>query len=235
MVKFALLDPKETDDAFQRSNINTALEEAIYRNAESRRWGTSPDDSYASSGSEDDSDSDYDGDCIEDIAADLATYTECLMDLHTAYDDPASDEEHDKAAAVVAGDVFQPSRYYSDRIAIRFPNADKSLVEKLGSENWKRFLRCQSERNMNSKVHHDTEPAIEAKDPTIVESKFHDSGLGSSRPATTLYAETVTSFYREDGGVVRIPPLPEEGKAGKPFECVVCNKILRISRRAAWK
>jgi hypothetical protein len=210
------------------------LEEAIYRNAENRRRRKPQNESYTSSGSEDDSDSDYEGDCIEDIAADLKTYAECLMDLHTAYDDPVSDDEHDRPIDAIPGEIFSPSRYYSDRIAIRFPNAEKYLVEKLGSENWKRFLHCQNQRNMN--IRGQQEPIMEStKEPTVVESKFHDSGLGSSAPATTLYAETVTSFYRDDGGCVRIPPLPEEAKTGKPFECVICNKTVQISRRAAWK
>jgi hypothetical protein len=235
LIIFTLLTPKETENAFQKSSIDSVLEGAIYRSGNHRTRGKSSDDSHASSESEDNSDSDYDDDCIDDIAADLATYTDCLMDLHTAYDNPASDEDCDRTEEIAAGEAFQPSRYYSDRIAIRFPEANRSLVDKLGVENWKRFLRCQYERDLNSQIQQENTNDTAADQNTVVLSKFHDSGLGSSVPATTLYAETVTSFYREDGEVVRIPSLPEEGKAGKPFECIVCNKKVLISLRASWK
>jgi hypothetical protein len=112
LVKFALLTPKETEEALLGSNIKAVLEEAVYRTtaARSRRTAQESSFEYTSSESEDDSDSDYDEDCIEEIAADLATNTECLMDLHTAYDYPASDDDYKNPEKAVVEHFSSPAR-----------------------------------------------------------------------------------------------------------------------------
>ncbi|KAI9784903.1 MAG: hypothetical protein M1816_000598, partial [Peltula sp. TS41687] len=103
----------------------------------------------------------------------------------------------------------------------------------------------------------------EAAMATVPESKFHDSGIGCSLPAETIPAETIpaetipaetipaetipaettyaptvaSSFLSSFAGDSRacIPPLSEAAKAGTPFTCDACGKMVRISRTRVWR
>lgn len=69
---------------------------------------------------------------------------------------------------------------------------------------------------------------------------FHDSGIGTSVPAHTQYAESHTAFNssiteREEGRL-RVPREPAEVDAGIPFQCCLCGDILSsIRNRVDWK
>lgn len=83
--------------------------------------------------------------------------------------------------------------------------------------------------------------AQEAQDKAgtiIADSKFHDSGVGTSLGAslapTVSYAETTMS-YNHDGQSVRIPPLSKEAKSGLPFTCVACGRTVVITNNSGWK
>jgi hypothetical protein len=233
LINLAFLAQKRREKVLRESKIAVLLEEAVCAGIEARKHSENADDTDS------DSPSDYEDDSFQDVAADLRTDTDCLMEMLTVYQCPALDveNEEDPAPALIA-DSRAPSQYYSDRIAVRFPNADMSLVSRLGEANWKRFLRGRSERETNSRRVADSSLQEPTSDPTVIGSKFHDSGLGESAPsapAGSVYAETVTSFYQADGHAIRIPPLPEEAKKGKPFECIACGKTVRISGTPAWK
>ena len=162
---------------------------------------------------------------------------QCIVDLGPLYESPVFDLEEAVIPVPIAGFItHEPQHYYADRVGLRFPAADKTLVRRLGELNWLRFLRIQAERDRNvdqENVDVSEENVQEAR--TIVESKFNDSGLGTSVAPTSKYAETVVSFYQTDGSCVRVPPLSQDAKAGKPFECISCGRTIRVTRTALWK
>ncbi|KAF2136283.1 uncharacterized protein K452DRAFT_280213, partial [Aplosporella prunicola CBS 121167] len=124
--------------------------------------------------------------------------------------------------------------YYAEIINARFPLAKPALVEVLGKRNWERFQRIQKIRDENE---HKNILAHEIEN----ESKFHDSGLGTSASANStngeemsMYAETILS-KRAKYSHKHLPPLPEDGRKGKPFTCEICNRSVSIQRTQAWR
>ena len=71
-------------------------------------------------------------------------------------------------------------------------------------------------------------------------SAFHDSGIGTSVPAQTSYAQSHTSFLSSntegEHGSPRVPPTPVGVSAGKPFQCYLCGHVLSsIKNRVDWE
>lgn len=198
--------------------VQTLTEEASYvlhDDAEERSDDPSSDESSI-----------FEADDLEEIAEDLKTDIQCLMDLGPLFKCPVLDveQEREPAAGGKMSTTWSPHKNYCDRISQRFPKAHGDLVLRLGKANWDRFLRCRERRNRsNQEAKH---PVLEAS--TVDGSKFHDSGLGTSVPsggaASIRYAETTMSFHAENGSSVRIPPLSHDAKRGNPFECVACGK-----------
>ncbi|KAK8127916.1 hypothetical protein PG984_009024 [Apiospora sp. TS-2023a] len=80
----------------------------------------------------------------------------------------------------------------------------------------------------------------------VASTAFHDSALGSSVPsvpmavlgldnAVTEYAETMVSYRAGQGDSVRVPPLPDGARQGKPFSCVGCGRNVTMKTKSAWK
>jgi hypothetical protein len=203
--------------------------------------------------SEDEDDNDgtksarYPNDNVGEIVEDLKTYTRSLMDLIPSIEWPARDPEEMKAAlGLSALKDRHPHQYYADRIREMFPEAAPDLVERLGCANLGRYLerykRIQTERNplaAQGTVN------VERNLPVACEkSTFNDSGLGTSVPATTSYAQSTCSAAQSinsaisscvAGTRVRIPPLSEEAKKGGAFSCCACGKSVKIKTTREWR
>lgn len=113
-----------------------------------------------------------------------------------------------------------------------------NLLERLGQANFERYLRCQAERTQrSSNASIDLLPEIPISDNLDgANSKFHDSGIGSSLPSQgSSYAETIMSYGADEERRVRVPPLPAQAKDGEPFECIACGKWVAIRTNTAWK
>ncbi|GAP84314.2 hypothetical protein SAMD00023353_0701280 [Rosellinia necatrix] len=191
---------------------------------------------------DDDSDASsvFEVDSLSEIAEDLTCDVENLMDLDAlcdaAKESTSSYEAEPTAEAVegLASASISAAQVYAEMIQMRFPQANHRLVEYLGRANYYRFVRCSQQREKNERQV-DGSPETGRFDATTVDgSRFHDSGIGTSL-CTGSYAETVMSFHHGDGNVVRIPPLPEEGKNGIPFSCIACGKKVAIRSNRAWK
>lgn len=219
------------------------MDEVLYIRFESdsRAKHIGHEDGEDSSEPEDDNLSDYGPDSLEEIAADLSTNVQSLVDMQDAYEHPATDLVDQKEARLRIVAERPPSEYYSDLISIKFPDADESLVRDLGEENWKRFLRCRDDREKHNQLEIVSEDHPVPAEQTVVGTKFHDSALGTSVNISTAakpinqYAETVMSFHRGDGSSVRFPRLPEAAKRGEPLECAACGRTVFISTNASWK
>ncbi|QYT04574.1 hypothetical protein H0G86_011476 [Trichoderma simmonsii] len=181
--------------------------------------------------------SNFSDDDIYEIAEDLKTDTLVLSGLDPLLKYPIFDAQHENIIESHALSTWGPEKSYSDKIGNRFPRADVSLTLYLGRANYERFLRCQEAREYQEEE--EPLPIVNQEAGThagtiISNTKFHDSGVGTSIGLTMSYAETTMS-YNHDGQSVRIPPLPKEAKAGSPFTCIACGRTVIITNNSAWK
>ncbi|KAL6882878.1 hypothetical protein HDV57DRAFT_509264 [Trichoderma longibrachiatum] len=215
------------------SSVESNIEEAAGIIAE----GSSRQSDDSSS----DAASDFSNDDIHEIAEDLRTDTLILSSLDPLLKYPIFDTQLENAADGQSVSAWSPEKLFSDRIEHRFPSAATSLASRLGRANYERYLRCQATRDAQERALSLPVMAQEAQDKAgtiIADSKFHDSGVGTSLGAslapTVSYAETTMS-YNHDGQSVRIPPLSKEAKSGLPFTCVACGRTVVITNNSGWK
>ncbi|KAI0862933.1 hypothetical protein F4860DRAFT_103862 [Xylaria cubensis] len=220
-----------------RALLRKAREEAIFLladNVESEQIDERSDD--------DDSDTSsvFEIDSLSEIAEDLTSDVGNLMDLDALYDAAKENvnfyEEEPVARTVpdLASTPGSAARVYTEMIQMRFPEANYELLDYLGRANYYRFVRGSQQRDENERLA-EADPETKEHDATTVdESRFHDSGIGTSH-YTGNYAETVMSFHHENGRVIRIPPLPEDGKKGLPFSCIACGREVTTRSNRAWK
>ncbi|KAI8716925.1 hypothetical protein NCS52_00987100 [Fusarium sp. LHS14.1] len=179
-----------------------------------------------------DSTSGYSTADIHELAEDLKTDVDCLIELDQIIREPVPDlepETKDTDASQHSWEVV-PHQPFVESIEKRFPKAGTELFSLLGMVNYDRFLRCQDERERNQLLGEQTEQAVEITGG----SKFHDSGLGSSLNPASSYAETIMS-YKDGNRSVKIPPLPEQAKGGKSFPCVACGRLVTMTTNSQWK
>ncbi|XXH02856.1 hypothetical protein Hte_009244 [Hypoxylon texense] len=192
--------------------------------------GDNEDDEY--DGNDDDDASEASSYCQSDsfseIAEDLTTETNNLMDLHPIYESALESKSlsEGEAAADIAETARNPQvRLYTEQIEMRFPGINPELAIYLGEVNYERFLRCSENRQL--------------AEATTGEHEFHDSDIGTSAHFTTSarskYAETVMSFHHGNGFRSGVPPIPKDGRNGRPFLCVACGKRVSIRNNKAWK
>ena len=177
-------------------------------------------------------------DSIAEVAEDLKTDAQCLMELDPLFRDPVLDLASQKQKQHLEAIDWTPETAFCDKVQQRFPKAEPTLVERLGKANWARFLRCQEIRNsveMGTLSQTNT-AGNQGEDGTVAaSSRFHDSGLGTSLATASLYAETVMTYGAAAGQKVRIPPLSDEAKNGAPFPCLACGRSVRITNNSGWK
>ncbi|KAI1860685.1 uncharacterized protein JN550_011410 [Neoarthrinium moseri] len=155
-------------------------------------------------------------DSIREILEDLHTDTICLMELEPLLKNPILDfiREPDNLATDGVTTAWLPHKTFC-------------------KANYERYIRCQQQRD--AQLNNNVSNLPMASGGTIDGSEFNDSGIGSSLPMTSSYAETVMSYGDGKDRSTRIPPLPTEGRKGKPFECIACGRSVRIMNNSAWK
>ncbi|WAO92237.1 Hypothetical protein NCS54_00973600 [Fusarium falciforme] len=186
--------------------------------------------SHVADDSSSDSTSEYSTADVHELAEDLKTDVDCLIELDQMIRDPATDPEPEMTEANVSLSSWAPHQVFANKVEHRFPAADAKLFSSLGMVNYQRYLRCQIERDRNQVHAEQPEQIVEV----TAGSKFHDSGLGSSLNPESSYAETIMS-YRDGNRSIRIPPLPEEAKRGEAFPCVACGRSVIITTNSQWK
>ena len=200
-----------------------------------------------------DSDSDSSSECsfvagateLEEIAEDIKTDAECLLDLGSRFQEQAvGPVVTEKAVDPTQIRTWDPSRNFIDRVRWRFPQCDIELARRLGKANWARVLNYQEIKNRNCRQPLESHTATKGGSSHVASTTFHDSGLGTSAPsvpsalsgpAPSQYTETVVSYHGGQGDSVRIPALPEAARKGLPFACVGCGKMVSITNRSQWK
>jgi hypothetical protein len=194
---------------------------------------------------------------------DLSTYTDCLMDLSPALENPATDVDFNEQA-VSNIETFQVSSVmavsYCHKIRDRFPDLDVRLVERLGEANQKRSQRIIENFSTETKAQTKDIPQLDdASEPIFSESRpdftdttkstyFSDSVFSKDQKvgfakeeyddtaSQTTFASFSTAFSMSHQGRPRVPNLPANARAGKPFQCMACGKQLKnIRNRRMWK
>ncbi|ETS86364.1 hypothetical protein PFICI_00192 [Pestalotiopsis fici W106-1] len=198
---------------------------------------------------------------LDDIAEDLRTDTECLLDLGSRFkEDAVGPVVTETAVDPEELIVWDPSDTFVDRVRWRYPKCDLEVSSRLGRANWTRVLRQQSIKDMNqrkvevqpdgriesgerSRFGHESVMGSEKSKDTVPSeaTTFRDSAIGSSIPSNASgppaieYAETTVSYYGGQGDTVRIPSLPAGAKVGTPFLCIGCNKMVTAPTKSSWK
>jgi hypothetical protein len=180
----------------------------------------------------------------ERLCRTLRSKIDNLIILEPSLVSPAEEDIDDQEPRTIEhNEEHVPEQAFINSVAQRFPQAALSIVTRLGKLNWERYDHIlQLQRTSNQQ---ELEPSALEKARTI----FHDSGLGSSAPATSelglntinqpvssqpAYAPSVISS-RAEASHKRLPPLPAEGRLGISFTCAICNKQVRYQRTKAWK
>jgi hypothetical protein len=170
---------------------------------------------------------------MSEIIQDLRTDVECLVEMEPLIRNLVPDLSSQKQKHLETSD-WVPQQAFCDKVEQRFPRADKSLILRLGEANWLRYRSCQQLR-IKEELAEEQQPDTKEDHKTVAGSAFHDSGLGTSLPNMSSYAETVMTYSGSNGQKTRIPRLSEEAKQGKSFPCVACGRTVRITTNAAWK
>jgi hypothetical protein len=212
----------------------------------SEESGDSSDDSDESNGNRLSSEKHPSRNWVVQLCKDMHCHTTSLMDLVFSieqtlkYADLSSKRIH-----VPPADSFRvsdPAQVYVSNILDKFPQADLSLVGRLGQKNWERHqiirLKQQQIEEASSTEEKDVAPSL-----FMPFSLFHDSGLGLSTHASSSYAASavshtsfVSSLAEGEKRAWRVPPLPIAAATGKPFICNICGQTQhKIKNRVDWK
>lgn len=211
------------------------------------------------------SDSDISEEDFSELLDEVALYTDCLMDLTPALENPALDVlALDKEA--VPTETFKASSAltltFCRRIRDLFPPLPVKLVERFAEANNRRSQRIQSQirdasepalTRRETKSATSSEPTFSETGPdysVTTKSSFVSSSVFDEMPAPqekanelddnasqTTFASFSTSFSVDDRlGRPRVPPLPDGAAQGKAVECIACNKeVNNVRTRQAWK
>ncbi|KAF2489932.1 hypothetical protein BU16DRAFT_544278 [Lophium mytilinum] len=174
--------------------------------------------------------------------AEMKTYLDCLCTLSSSIESPACtkvvDSEERSALTATQTRALNAHHGYNGLIRERFPKAEPKLVNQLAEANWERFIRVRREKLKNLEEEERSEDEkTGVTDPTIVMSKFQDSGLGPSELAQSIETKSMASFVssRAEGSHARLPPLSQEARAGKAFTCDACSRLVVFKRTRLWK
>lgn len=174
-----------------------------------------------------------------DFCEDIGFATTCLAELRPSLEQNLSCGQKSRLESVCPPPasfcLSDPAKVYVSLVKEKYQQAPTQLVERLGEANWQRHLRVRKRmENINSNIEEDISSVFRPN------SAFHDSGIGTSVPPQTLYAESHTSFISSnnegDSYSLRVPPMPTEVNLGKSFQCQLCGqRLTRIKNRIDWK
>ncbi|KAH7367064.1 hypothetical protein B0T11DRAFT_336494 [Plectosphaerella cucumerina] len=197
--------------------------------------GNEDGDSDATVSSDDNSETEAQSPALDGILKDLAIDVRCLLDLSPLIEAPLP-AFLDKGKAVVhesSATLWVPYQAYKDRIYRRFPTAHPAIADRLGKINLERFQRLQQQKWLA------TIPTFEedtGDHQTVAgQSRFNDSGLGTSLATGSIYAETVMCYGDDGDALIRVPGLSKTAKAGEPFDCLACGMTMIIKTDKSWK
>ncbi|KAK8061948.1 hypothetical protein PG994_008314 [Apiospora phragmitis] len=169
---------------------------------------------HCSDDSSDDDDDDRSADLpqtsesLEQIAAELRTDTQCLMDLGDSFEDQIKNPIVSEAAANPSDyNTWIPSVHFIKRILLRYPKCEIDMIQCLGEAIWLRLSKYEGTklRRTSQRAGYQDETA---KLDEVVEPSSLDS-IGKRRPASSL---DVSLFqYSANNTADTIGETPEAG------------------------
>lgn len=177
---------------------------------------------------------------------DIASFSECLMDLLPGLERSSKVQQQTPMNYIVHSPVFQVSELASPFVSLvldRFRKANPRLAQRLGEANWQRYVRIRAQIGASDEDEHARTDSVTTCSVFNPVSLFHCSGLGTTVAASSNYARSTdshTSFVSSladiDNGSLRVPDEPVEVALGKPFTCWICgHKLYNIKTRIDWK
>ena len=247
----------------KKTEISNTAEESVQKLKDALEIARTELDFDASSS---DDSSHYGSDSLEEIGKDLETDTLSLMGLDAIFQSAISDLLVEKTTFADKAHAWLPHAacVYKDRIRIRFPKAEGSLLSRLSQASQDRYLRCQREREKQdrrertaqanlyghespkskrsittgTKSRRSNAASSKSKPSDVAGLKSQESVSRTSIPFTASVAKRVLSYHSEGaqkGISVQIPPLSEKAKDGQLFECICCGKLLYATTDSAWE
>ncbi|EAS37311.2 uncharacterized protein CIMG_02665 [Coccidioides immitis RS] len=119
--------------------------------------------------------------------------------------------------------------YDTMHVREKFPDASQFLVYRLGRAiSWRRqYLKYRESHH--KKLSHGIHPDHDAEQDSLTEIARQNDACSET---ASSFASTATSANPVK---LRPPPLPEEAKNGKPFECPLCFMIVAARDHHSWR
>lgn len=177
----------------------------------------------------------------KELADDLRTDIECLLDLQSLIEFPFLDVQK-MESGVASTQTLKPNATYQpyvNLISYRFPDAQPELVHRLAKANWDRFSRIQSDKGSNitsgNDVGKETATVFRRQSRKSSNSHESDAGLETSHATESMLAEAIMWYMHRNRGPIKTPGIPKEAKNEDGFECLSCSRRDKIVNDSAWK
>ena len=174
-----------------------------------------------------------------DICEDIAFTTACLTELGPSLEQSLACAERSRLRSTrpppVSFSMSGPAEFYVSLVREKYRQAPDQLVKRLGEANWQRHMGVRKRvGNTTSTIEEDLGPTCSVFRPY---SAFHDSGVGTTNPPQSIqsHASFISSNTEGNQNSLRVPPVPAELIAGKPFRCHLCRQFLYVKNRVSWK
>lgn len=161
---------------------------------------------------------------------------QALADLGPLYEEPIADVEarHEPPARL---DITTPVANLVSLIKYMFPKCDSTVAGGIAEAVLSTWCKIQENAAAMPTYGQEAEtprPSLQ-KAKTLVETLFHDSGIGTS--IRSSYAETVRCYHvTSDNPVkVQLPRMPDKTARGDSFRCETCHCYVRVSNEREWK
>lgn len=183
------------------------------------------------------------GSILMELLASLAAIIKSLFQLSMLVRKPA---QHDLYAGSSRADVAAFEPFYYGHVRDKFPDANESLISRLGSAIARRkmYLKYrerhaaklrQGINTIGTGIHGEINEGATTVMSDTVATDLHnwnidfDESASASGQSQTSYAATLMK-----GENLTIPPPPKESLEGKPFECPLCYHIVKIESTQSW-
>ncbi|KAL8377405.1 hypothetical protein RB595_008197 [Gaeumannomyces hyphopodioides] len=174
-------------------------------------------------------------DSLQRIASNIRTLVQALVDLGPLFEEPIVDKET-RHEAPARAEISTPVANLVSLIKYMFPKCEPETAHGIAAAVLSTWCQIQERAVSQSAREAEVRPAP-PKAKTLVETLFHDSGIGTSIGTRSSYAETVRSYRGTSDKPVNIqlPEMPEKGRNGGSFRCEACQCTVRPGNSRHWK
>ncbi|KAF2874548.1 hypothetical protein BDV95DRAFT_604718 [Massariosphaeria phaeospora] len=187
-----------------------------------------------SSTSTDERDVDED-DTLHECIADLQEYVQLLNELHSSIESFLPLSEDAQGATLKEAADHGAYLYFSDIVRSRYKEAPEALADRLGQLNLERYNRLAAARDVNLQSEMESYEISQTSSELPKSTLFHDSGLGSSVPPTSLPSVSAPSMFSALAGNSRsrLPSFPRSAR-NRPLVCGYCGKTALFRTKREW-